>query len=287
MSATVADWLSLVRFSHSVFALPFALTALLVATDGRPGAKLLALVVAAVVAARTSAMAFNRYLDREIDAANPRTQTREIPRGAVSPAAALALTLVAGAAFLAFAFLIAPICGYLALPVLAVLLGYSWAKRFTSLAHLWLGIALGFAPPAAHLAARGVVDGSIVAPLLLGLAVSLWVAGFDVIYSAQDADFDRRAGLFSLPARLGVRNALRLAALGHALAIPLFAVFGWLSDLSWPYHLGVAVVAALLWSEHRLVRGGDLSRVDAAFFQRNALVSMLMLAATAIDLYWL
>lgn len=287
MSATVADWLSLVRFSHSVFALPFALTALLVATDGRPSAKLFALVVAAVVAARTSAMAFNRYLDREIDAANPRTQSREIPRGVVSPAGALALTLAAGGAFLVLAFLLAPICGYLALPVLVVLLGYSWAKRFTSLAHLWLGISLGFAPPAAHLAARGVVDPSILAPLLLGLAVSLWVAGFDVIYSAQDADFDRNAGLWSLPARLGVRSALRLAALGHALAIPLFAGFGWLSGLSWPYHLGVAIVAALLWSEHRLVRGGDLSRVDAAFFQRNALVSMLMLAATAIDLYWL
>ena len=285
MTARVAAWFSLVRFSHSVFALPFALMALLVASSGRPGFRLLGLVVGAVVAARTAAMAFNRYLDRAIDAANPRTQGREIPRGTITPAAALGLTLLSSALFVALAWVIAPVCGALALPVLFVLLGYSWSKRFTSLAHLWLGIALGLAPPAAHLAARGHFDGSLLAPGILGLAVALWVTGFDILYATQDLDFDRRSGLFSLPASLGARGALRVAAFAHAAAVPLFLAFGWLSGLSYAYAIGVAVAAGLLWSEHRLVRGGDLSRIDAAFFQRNALVSLLLLAATILDLY--
>lgn len=285
MTARVADWFALVRFSHSVFALPFALMALLVASSGRPGFRLLGLVVGCVVAARTAAMAFNRWLDRDIDAANPRTRGREVPRGAITPRGALLLTVCAGALFAALAWLVAPLCGALAIPVLAVLLGYSWTKRFTSLAHLWLGLALGLAPPAAHLAVRGTFDATLLAPCLLGLAVTLWVAGFDVIYSTQDLEFDRARGLHSLPARLGAVGALRLAAVAHACAVPLFLAFGWLSGLGIAYALGVGVAAVLLWSEHRLVRGGDLSRIDAAFFQRNALVSLLMLAATLLDLY--
>ena len=176
---------SLVRLSHSVFALPFALLSLLVATDGRPSPLLLLLVVAAVVAARTAAMAFNRWADRELDAANPRTAGREIPRGVVRPQQALWLALGAGAVFLLACRLLSPLCFWLGLPTLAWLYGYSYAKRFSSLCHVWLGLALGLSPVAAWLAADGAFGPRLWTPVALGAAVALWVAGFDVLYACQ------------------------------------------------------------------------------------------------------
>lgn len=283
----VRDYASLVKLSHSVFALPFALLALLVATDGRPSLRLLLLVVLAVVAARTSAMAYNRFADRELDAANPRTAGRELPRGVLRPRSALLLALAAGAVFLLACGLLSPLCLGFGVPVWLWLLGYSHAKRFTSLCHLWLGVALGLAPIAAWVAADGAFTGRLAAPLLLGLGVSTWVAGFDVLYACQDEAFDRAHGLHSLPARLGVAGAMRCSLALHALAVLLFTGFGWLAGLGLAYHAGVAGAALLLCWQHRLLRPGDLRSIHTAFFTANGLVSVLLLAAGCVDLYLL
>ncbi len=283
--AGVADWLRLIRFSHSVFALPFALIALLVATDGRPSLRTLSLVVAAMVLARSAAMAYNRFADRELDARNPRTRGREIPRGVLPAPAVLGFALACAAGFVAVAFALGPACGWMSVPVLAVLLGYSHAKRFTSLAHLWLGVALGLAAPAAWVAARGAFTADLVAPIVLGVGVTLWVAGFDVLYALQDEAFDAAHGLFSLPARLGRRRAMGVARAMHALAVVAFAAFGQLAGLSWTFLAGVAVIAVVLVVEHRLVRPDDLGRIDMAFFTMNGVVGVAMLGFTLLALY--
>jgi 4-hydroxybenzoate polyprenyltransferase len=276
---------SLVKLSHSVFALPFALLSLLVATGGAPEWRTVAWVVAAVVAARTSAMAYNRFADRDLDAANPRTAGREIPRGAVTPAAALALAAVAGAAFVACCFALSPLCGWLGLPTLAWLWGYSHAKRFSAWCHLWLGIALGVAPVAAWLAVDGAFTARTWIPVVLGLAVATWVAGFDVLYACQDEDFDRRRGLFSLPSRWGARAAMRVARGAHLLAFAGFVAFGVVAGLGIAWFAGCTLAAALLAWQHRLLRPDDLSRIDMAFFTANGALAVLMLAAGCIDLY--
>ena len=281
----VRTYASLVRFSHSVFALPFALLSLLAAAAGRPSWRTLVLVVGAVVAARTAAMAYNRWADRELDAANPRTRAREIPRGAVSPRGALLLTAVAGLAFLACCALLSPWCGALGVPTLAWLLAYSHVKRFSVACHLWLGIALGIAPVAAWLAVDGSFGPRLWAPTMLGAAVACWVAGFDVLYACQDEAFDRAHGLFSLPARLGARRAL-LAARGlHAAAWAGFVAFGLLVPLGPAYFAGTVLAGALLAWQHLLLSRGDLARIDAAFFTANATIAVLMFAAGCLDLY--
>ncbi len=285
--ASIRDYASMIKLSHSVFALPFALIALLVASDGAPGWRLLGQIVAAMVLARSAAMAFNRWADRAIDARNPRTASREIPAGIISARAALAMTILCSLGFVAIAWWISPLCFWFAIPVLAVLLGYSYAKRFTSGAHLWLGIALGLAPPAAWLAAVETIDASILGPLVLGIGVSVWVAGFDVLYACQDLEFDREHALRSIPARLGVAGALRVARILHVLAVAGFAAFGILVELQGPYFVGVAAAAALLVYEHRLLRADDLSRIGAAFFTMNGLVSLALLACTVVDVYWI
>ena len=281
------DLLSLIKFSHTVFALPFALIGLLVASDGAPGWPTFLLVVAAAVCARTAAMAYNRFADRHLDAENPRTAGRDIPRGAVSPRSALLLTLAAGAGFLATCWLLGPPVFWLGWPVLAWLLAYSHAKRFTSLSHLWLGGALGLAPVAAWVAARGALGADAGPAVVLGVAVLFWVAGFDVLYACQDEVFDRQAGLHSLPARLGRAGAFRCAGLLHLLAVPLFAAFGVLVGLGPAYHGGVLAAAGILLWEHRLLRSFDLARIGTAFFTANGLISLNLLAATCIDLYLL
>ncbi len=283
--AGARDYLSLIRFSHSVFALPFGLIALLVATDGRPGLRLLALIVVAMVCARTAAMAYNRVVDRHIDAQNARTAGREIPRGVIAPGRAVALVVVASLGFVLAAGSISRLCLALSLPLLAVLLGYSHAKRFTSLVHAWIGVALGLAPPAAWVAATGSIDAGIVPSLWLGLGVTLWVAGFDTLYACQDAGFDRAHGLHSLPARIGIAAAMRVSQGAHLLALGLFATFGVTAGLGLVYQLGVACAAVFLWHEHRILRPDDLRRIDAAFFTMNGLVGLAMLSCTAADVY--
>lgn len=283
--ARLSAYAGLVKLSHSVFAMPFALLSLLVATDGAPRPRLLVLVVLAVVAARTAAMAFNRWADRDLDAANPRTAGREIPRGAVSERSALVLALGAGAAFLVCCLLLAPVCFWLGIPTLLWLYGYSYVKRFSSLCHLWLGVALGVSPLAAWLAADGAFGPRLWAPLVLGSGVACWVAGFDVLYACQDDEFDRRRGLHSLPVLLGRRAAMWGSRGLHVLAVLGFFWFGWLTGLRTAYLGGVALAGVLLWWQHRLIGPNDLTRIQAAFFTANGALAVVMFAAGCLDVY--
>jgi 4-hydroxybenzoate polyprenyltransferase len=293
-------YLELVRFSHTVFALPFAvIAALLAARRGidpelvagvagwlRPAAGILL----CMVAARTAAMAFNRLVDRTIDAANPRTASRHLPRGDVAVAEVLGLVVASSAAFIAATLLFLPnwLPLVLSVPVLAWLLGYSYAKRFTALAHLWLGAALGFAPVAAWIALRGrtllASPADILPAAILGAAVTLWVAGFDIIYACQDAAFDAAHGLRSIPARLGVPRALTLAKWLHGITLVVLACLpAVVPELGWIYWTAWAAIAGLLVWEHALVRPDDLSRVNQAFFTANAAIGLVLLAAIAAD----
>ncbi len=282
---SLAAYASLIRLSHTVFALPFALLALLVATAGAPELRTVVLVVAAVVAARTAAMAYNRYVDRDIDARNPRTAGREIPRGVIRPGAALGLCLFSGAAFLGCCWLLGEACFWLGLPVLLWLCGYSHAKRFTALCHLWLGVALGLAPVAAWVAATGSLDAGLWRPAVLGLGVTCWVAGFDVLYSCQDEAFDRKAGLRSIPVALGVAGAMRLGRVLHGAAVALFVAFGVGVGLGAAYHAGVALAAGLLAIQHVRLRPAGGAVVSPRLFAQNGVVSVLLLLASVLDLY--
>ena len=238
-------------------------------------------------------MAFNRLVDRTIDAANPRTASRHLPRGAVGTAEVLGLIVASCAAFIAATLLFLPnwLPVALSVPVLAWLLGYSYAKRFTMFAHVWLGVALGLAPVAAWIAVRGMIVLENPADLwpatILGLAVSVWVAGFDTIYACQDAQFDAAHGLQSIPARLGVPRALTLAAILHGLTLLLLALLPLVvPQLGAIYWLALAAITALLIWEHSIVRPDDLSRVNEAFFNANAVIGVVLLAAIAADLRW-
>ncbi len=286
VSSAVSDYLSLVKFSHSIFALPFAWIGLILATSGAPGLSLVLLMVLAAVLARTAAMAFNRYHDREIDAKNPRTRSRELPSGKISATAALGLTIGSCSGFLLVAYLIDPLCFYLTPVVLLVILGYSMTKSFTWACHLVLGAALGLAPLGAWIAGSGTLDGILGAPLLLFLAVATWVAGFDVIYACQDADFDRQEGLLSIPARFGVARALRISLGLHVVTVLAFVAFGLLASLGLYWWIAVALASLLLIHEHRIVAPDDLSRVNAAFFTMNGVLSLVMALLGSLD-YWL
>jgi len=276
-----------IKLAHSVFALPFAGLGLLVGTRGQPPTALLLLqFAAAMLLARSAAMGWNRLADRRLDATNPRTATRALPAGRVSPRAMAAFTLACAAGFVAVAGSLGRSCLLLSPLVLLVLWAYSLSKRFTSLAHLVLGLALGLAPPAAYLAARGSLQADAAIALWLGLSVLLWVAGFDVIYACQDVEHDRREGLRSLPARLGVRPALRVAAALHAgmlAALAATARAAGFGPLGWA---AIGLVGMLLAAEHALVRGGNLARVNSAFFTLNGVVSLVFGGLVAADLLW-
>jgi 4-hydroxybenzoate polyprenyltransferase len=262
----------MIRFSHSIFALPFALTsaALAIEAGPLPWRKLLWILLA-MVGARSAAMGFNRLADQAIDAKNPRTAARELPAGRLRRAEVWAFVIVSAGALVLAAAMLNPLCFALSPAALATVFAYSYTKRFTPLSHVVLGLSLGIAPVGAWLAIRGAFAWP---PIVLSLAVLLWVAGFDVIYACQDVEFDRREGLHSLPARLGVPRALLLARLMHAAAVALMAALFALAPLHPLYLGGVALVALLLAHEHSLVRPDDLSKVDAAFFTANAWVSV-------------
>ncbi len=279
----LARYLSLVKFEHTLFALPFALISLLVATAGRPPARVLLWVVVAMVGARSAAMAFNRLVDREHDRRNPRTAGRHLPTGAVSVRGAASVAAGGAALLVLAAWRLNPLCFALSPVALAAILSYSYAKRFTAASHLWLGLALGIAPVGAWLAAAGAFAPF---PLLVAAGVTLWVAGFDTIYGCQDIDYDRAAGLHSLAARLGVRGALLWARALHAGAVICLALaFASAPGLGPVSLAGVGAMAVLLVHEHRLVRAGDLRRIDQAFFVLNSWIGVVLLAAVAIDLY--
>jgi len=283
VSATgaVAKFLRMVKFEHTIFALPFALAAAAIAARGH-GLSIarVAGIVVAMAGARTAAMGFNRIVDRHIDAKNPRTAGRELPTGAISLGAAWAMTIAASLVFLAAAAALGWLCLALAPIALAILLGYSLTKRFTALCHLFLGLAIAGGPAGAWIAVRGDFGWT---PGLLMLAVGCWIAGFDILYALADRDFDRAAGLHSIPARLGVTGSLVVSALLHAVTIAALLAIAATAHMGIPYLAGVAVVAALLVYEHAIVRPNDLSRLDMAFFNLNGYVSVAFFVATLID----
>jgi len=283
MSAAVAHGrlrtvLEMIKFEHSVFALPFALTGALLAarftSNGWPTWRQFLWIVVAMVAARSAAMTINRIADVRFDKENPRTAGRALPSGALSVGFAWSFTLAAIAAFLLAAWRLNPLALKLAPVALFVLFFYSFTKRFTNWSHLFLGFALGISPAAAWIAITGSLDRRM---LILSAAVTLWVGGFDVLYACQDVDFDRRAGLFSIPKRFGIANALLIARLMHVGVVVLLAWLAASFALPWPAWTGIVVVAALLAYEHSLVKPNDLSKLDAAFFAMNGYISISFL----------
>ncbi len=281
--ARVGVVLEMIKFEHTLFALPFALMGMLLAAGGVPAGRIMLWIVVAMVGARSAAMGWNRLVDREIDAANPRTASRALPAGLVTPgfvalfvAANLALLVVA-------AWRLNPLCLALSPLAIVILLGYSYTKRFTWAAHLALGLALAGAPLGAWIAVTGRFAPT---PFVLAGAVITWVAGFDVLYALQDEAFDRARGLASVPARFGTVAALAISAALHVVALGLLAAlpFVYPPGLSGAFWIGVAGCAALLVYQHAVVRPGDLSRLNAAFFTANGILALWLLAATATDL---
>ncbi|MDF1837600.1 MAG: putative 4-hydroxybenzoate polyprenyltransferase [Planctomycetota bacterium] len=285
--ARIQQVLSMVKFSHSIFALPFALQAAWLAAGGMPEPVTLTLILVAAVAARTAAMAFNRWADRDIDGDNPRTASREIPSGVLSANYVLAVVIVSSVVFVAASWALNPLAGKLSFPVLAVLLGYSLVKRFSFLAHMVLGLALALAPLAAWIAVRGTADGLWGGVAWLAVAVWTWVGGFDVIYSCQDADYDREHGLHSIPARFGVSRALVISRCLHVVTVVCLVQFGMGAQLGWIYMVAIGISACLLAWEQSLVKAHDLSRVNLAFFTINGWIGVMLFLALMIDLAWI
>tara|TARA_R110002072_G_scaffold154700_2_gene304742 strand:- start:5017 stop:5895 length:879 start_codon:yes stop_codon:yes gene_type:complete len=281
----VRDWLSLVKFSHSIFALPFALQGAWLASGGVPAWHVLAWVVVCAVAARTAAMAFNRWLDQDLDASNPRTASREIPSGKLRSGAVFGLVLISSGAFIAASFALNPLCGKLSPLVLGVLLSYSAFKRFSWLAHAVLGLALGIAPLGAWLAVQGDFQGNWSIVVWLAAAVLLWVAGFDLIYACQDAEHDAEAGLHSVPARFGIARALWLSRAFHLGAVVCLVMCALTADRGAIYLGTIGLSALLLAWEQSLVRADDLSKVDMAFFTLNGWVGVALFLGLALDLW--
>lgn len=269
--------LEMIKFQHTIFALPFALTSMLIAADGLPSMRVIIWILVACVFARTAAMSFNRWADRELDARNPRTATRAIPAGELGSGFVLVFALASAAGFVISAAMLNWLALALSPAALLILFGYSYAKRFTSLAHFILGMALALAPVGAWVAVRQEIG---LPALVLGFGVMLWTAGFDLIYACQDIDVDKSEGLFSIPSRWGARTALSLAQGLHVLAIGCFLSAGWLGDMTWPYYAGIAAAAILLAAEHYVVDPQDMRKINIAFFTINSWVGMTVLAGT-------
>lgn len=276
--------LRMIKFEHTVFALPFALAGAWLAAGGMPPWTDLLLIVIAAVTARSAAMAFNRVSDRHIDSSNPRTAERELVTGVLSIRYAVLFTIVNSVVFVVVSFLIAPICGWLSLPVLVVLLGYSSLKRFSWLCHMGLGLALGLAPAGAWLAINKEFVAGWDTPLWVGLGVLAWVTGFDLLYAIQDISHDRQEGLHSFPAKFGANISRYASMLLYAVALAAWFVVGKRADLGMLYGLGLVLVAALLALEHWLLRGQRTERVPLVFFRVNAWVGVLFFAGLWIDM---
>ncbi len=269
----VRHFLDAIKFEHTVFALPFAYVAMVLAADGWPGWPTLLWVTLAMAGARTLAMAVNRLADRFIDAANPRTARRHLPAGLLTPAPVVGAAVAAGALLLLSAYMLNPLCLALAPLAIVFLVGYSYTKRFTWLSHWILGFTDGIAAAGGWIAVRGAFAPPV---YVLWFGLTVWIAGFDLIYACQDVEFDRRTGLHSVPARFGIPAALATARICHVLTITAFALLGWMMGLGWLYWLGVAVVAGLLVYEHSLVSPDDLSRLDVAFFNVNGYIAVIL-----------
>ena len=275
---------NLVKLPHTLFALPFALLGVLAASFQRPVTlRVVALVVVAFSAARWAAMGFNLIVDRDFDARNPRTRNRELPRGLLSPAQAWISVFAAGVLFLAAAWLLNPLCRALSPLALGWILGYSLSKRFTWWPHLWLGMSLAIAPVGGYLAVTGHWSQPWWMLAAVTVAVATWVAGFDIFYALPDAGFDRDQGLRSAVVRLGESRAILLAKLLHGVTIPALALFGWSAGFGLWYVAGLVAAAGILAYEHHLVRPGDLSRLDAAFFTMNGVMSVTVFLFALVD----
>ena len=278
MASRIRTVLEMIKFEHSVFALPFALTGALLAAratqHGWPSLRQILWIVVAMIAARSAAMTINRIADRRYDKENPRTKMRALATGALSVSFAWVFTLMAVVVFFLAAWQLNPLALKLAPLAIAILFFYSFTKRFTSWSHLFLGFALGISPAAAWIAITGSLDWRM---LILCAAVTLWVGGFDILYACQDIEFDQQSGLFSVPKRFGVANALWIARVMHVAVVLLLAWLAASFGLPWPAWAGIVVVAALLAYEHSLVKANDLSKLNAAFFTVNGYISMLFL----------
>lgn len=277
----VRDVGEMLKISHTLFALPFALAAVLAAAGGLPSWRLVALIVLAMFFARNAGMAFNRYLDAEIDARNPRTASRHIPAGLLSKRFVLFFSLINAGLFAVVASQINRLALLLSPLALLLLFSYSFMKRITHLSHLFLGLVLGVSPVAAWIAVRGSLSWE---PIVLGAGVVFWVAGFDIIYACQDYQFDKEEGLHSLAVALGVGKSLALSRVFHGLTLALFVLFGRMLHLGLGYGMSLLLIAALLVYEHSLVRTDDLSRVNAAFFTANGFISLIFLAGVAFSI---
>lgn len=276
-------YLEMIRFSHTVFALPFAFMGAILAAKGVPSAETLWWILVAMVGARSGAMGMNRIADRHLDAVNPRTRTRALPSGQVSLGGAVAFVVTAFVVFFLAAWMLNPLCFALAPVAVVIVCGYSFTKRFTVGSHFVLGLSLALAPVGAWIAVRGEVGAPA---LVLGLAVLLWVAGFDIVYAFQDVDFDRNTGLFSIPAWLGTAKALVIAGILHALTMGFLALLIPLLQLGFIYGIGLLCGGILLAYEHYLVHRHGLAKIDLAFFNVNGGVSIGIFLATAGDLFF-
>ena len=287
MSAT-KKYLSLIKFSHTIFAMPFAMIGFFLglsqhsAFSIRRYAILFILVILCMIFARSAAMAFNRYLDRAFDAKNPRTAIREIPAGLLKANCVLLFTILNSLLFIACTFFINRICFYLSPVALAVILGYSFTKRFTPLCHLVLGLGLSLAPIGAYLAVTGRFD---VLPVLFSFAVIFWVSGFDIIYSLQDEEFDKGEGLYSMPSWLGKAKALRVSELLHLLSAACVIIAGFLGGFGWLYWVGVVFFCGMLIYQHSIVKPNDLRRVNLAFMTANGIASVVFAVFVIADLF--
>lgn len=296
----VKKYLSLVKFSHTIFAMPFALIGFFMGLDNYgaeiPGwhtpffnqtqlttfGKLFLLVIGCMVFARSAAMAFNRYLDRSFDAKNPRTAIREIPAGILHANSVLIFTIVNCLLFIACTYFINRICFYLSPVALGIVLGYSYTKRFTPLCHLVLGLGLSLAPIGAYLAVTGEFE---LLPILFSFAVIFWVSGFDIIYSLQDEEFDKSQQLYSMPAWLGKAKSLRISELLHGLSATSVIIAGWFGGFGWLYWIGVAIFSGMLIYQHSIVKPNDLRKVNLAFMTANGIASVVFAVFVIADLF--
>lgn len=266
--------LAMIKFEHTLFALPFAFLGAVLAANGLPTIWQIVWITAAMFGARSAAMTFNRIIDRKFDALNPRTANRELPSGKLSVPFAWAFFIVSVSLFEVASYELNWLTFALSPVALLSVLGYSYAKRFTSLAHLILGLSLAISPSAAWIAVRGALDSET--PILLSLLVMMWTAGFDVLYACQDYEYDKRAGLRSIPARFGIKNSLMIARVFHAQSFFVLILLYLVTDLGWLALIGVIAVGALMIYQHTLVKANDLSRMNAAFFTTNAFVSVIL-----------
>lgn len=272
--------LEMIKFEHTIFALPFAFTGAVLAAKGLPTGRQILWIVAAMAGARSAAMGFNRWADRKFDAENPRTRERALPKGLVTPFQVIVFTVLSSAVLVFAAYMLNPLSFYLSPLALAIVFFYSYTKRFTYLSHAFLGLAISGAPLGAWIAVAGVLEPPA---LVLGGAVLFWLIGFDTLYALQDLDFDKKAGLYSIPRRFGVRSSLRISRAAHFMTIAALLALSFICSLGRIYLAGVFIALAFLIYEHSLVKEGDLSKLNIAFFNMNGYLSVTVFVFTLLD----